>query len=894
MVGTRGKGTRSKSKGLALVPDEPEPLKIIYGGEAADGELLTTVDGKLADGPESEEVKIEILNSEDVPVLGGRHEEQQMEDAMRDEEGFEICYAIAKEDMAVLPDLDEGDKFEGGVSYGVHAVSNMDVENNNEGKNEAEIENDTSNIVEAYYIENCDDTTNEQEPKADEEGPTEEEGKACDVNAWVTYANEGLAASEHVQVAENMDNNEEGMMLIAEEPVSTHAENGDETIKEKVSCGNEVKDVAEKVIRPKKKIVRKKLIKKKISLGKAVTALQPSDKNEGSGVSCKAGTSNDSKPLCVEDNQATGEAGKLNNTENVKDGEKMKGKALVKKRNIIKKKKLQGLSGVQTSNAEQKPEPTGDEPPSDKNEGSGVQTGDAEQKPKPTDDEPPSDKIEGSNVSCKAGTSDDSKPLDVEDNQATGEAGKLTNTESVKDEEKGKGEALVKNLNIIKKTKPQGLSGVQTGNAELKPNPTDDEPPNKENQIIEQEIKNEEAAKSKGKRIRLRKRKNKNVVKGGTQDVNSKNVDKPESSKNGKLSKKTESMGMIFMCSSETKKDCYKYQVFGLPAGKKDIVSKIYKGMRLFLFDVDLKMLYGIYKAAGPGSSNIEPRAFKSKFPSQVRFSVLEDCLPIAEEKFKKIIKDNYYSRNKFDCQLNSVQVKNLCKLFNETTKKSAAIRGGQRHRAVALASTRVDRKRKRTEDTRRVAPGAVSSRERERRRRGPEQVRHVHVVRNEEDMRRAPVLRSQEDMRHALVVRGQEETRLAPVAIDERYRRPVVVYEREAYLPPIASSSLYQPLRAEDPSVTRIYSYERDPGVATYRRDSAVDYRDLGITAPRHFAERSLPDAYATYREPHVYREPAPDTATRHYDYLSTEGRYAEYYRSDDHRPPLPLHRRY
>ncbi|KAL9235311.1 hypothetical protein vseg_010077 [Gypsophila vaccaria] len=810
MVGTSGKGAGSTSKGLALVPDDPEPLKIIIG-EATDGALLTTVDTKLAAASYSVEEKNK-LNSEVVSAFGDSNKEEQMADGMEVAEGFEIDYLIAEGDMAVIPDLDGG-KLEGGVS--IDAVTNMDVENSNEGKNEGGPENDKSNVRDAYHG----DTTKEKEQKADEDAHTEDEEKAC-----VANANEHSAASKHVLVAENRDNNKavntclaasehmlvenangrlaaSELVLVANAnehlaaaehvPVSIRTKNVDESIKENASPSNEVKDVAEKVSRPKKKVMRKKLIKKRISLGKSVTAIneakqQASEKNEGSVVLCETGTSNESKPLSAEDNQATVEVGKLNNTENVQDQEKAEGKPLVRK------------------------------------------------------------------------------------------------------------------LNILKKKKPLGVSGVQTGNVEQGPKPTDDEPPNTENQIIEQEIKNEVALKPKARRNRLRKRKTKKVVEEGTQDVtldmNAKDVDKPGSSKNGK-SKKVDSMGMIFMCSSETKKDCYRYKVFGLPAGKKDIVSKIYKGMRLFLFDVDLKMLYGIYKAAGPGSSNIEPRAFKSKFPSQVRFSVLEDCLPIAEEKFKKIIKENYYTKNKFDCQLNNEQVKNLCQLFRETTKKSESIRAGQRQKAVA--STRVDRKRKRTEDNRRVAPVAISSRERERRGRGPEQVRHVHVVRTQEDTRRAPVLRGQDDIGHALLVRGREETRLAPMVIDERYRRPVVVYEREAYLPQLAPSSLHQPLRAEDPSVTRIYSYERDPGVATYRRDPAIDYRDLAISAPResrHYAERSVHGVYATYREPHVYREPAYDVARRHehYDYLSTEGRYAEYYRSDDARPPLPLHRRY
>lgn len=82
-------------------------------------------------------------------------------------------------------------------------------------------------------------------------------------------------------------------------------------------------------------------------------------------------------------------------------------------------------------------------------------------------------------------------------------------------------------------------------------------------------------------------------------------------------------MGMVFMCSSKTKTDCFRYKILGLPANKQDQVAKIYKGMRLFLFDVDLRLMYGIFKAAGPGGYNIEPKAFKSEFPCQVSIHCL-------------------------------------------------------------------------------------------------------------------------------------------------------------------------------------------------------------------------------------------------------------------------------
>ncbi|KAM7259083.1 hypothetical protein ACFE04_014824 [Oxalis oulophora] len=173
-----------------------------------------------------------------------------------------------------------------------------------------------------------------------------------------------------------------------------------------------------------------------------------------------------------------------------------------------------------------------------------------------------------------------------------------------------------------------------------------------------------------------------------------------KSAKKGKSSlkknTKVDTMGMIFMCSSKTKKDCYQYKVLGSPASKKDLVLKIYKGMRLFLFDIDLKLLYGIYKAESPGGFNIEPNAFNSTYPSQVRFTVLKDCLPVGQENFKDIIKDNYYSKNKFHCQLTSDQVKNLCKLFHDASEgpksKQTDIGSNSKHIDKHLRSKHIDK----------------------------------------------------------------------------------------------------------------------------------------------------------------------------------------------------------
>lgn len=134
------------------------------------------------------------------------------------------------------------------------------------------------------------------------------------------------------------------------------------------------------------------------------------------------------------------------------------------------------------------------------------------------------------------------------------------------------------------------------------------------------------------------------------------------------------------MSNKQTKKECFKRKLFGLPMSQASAVKQVKPGMILFLFEYEQRQLYGIFEATSGGALNIERNAYKSSrgaFPAQVRFRTVWECHPLSEELFRDAIVENYYT---FHFHLSQEQVSRLIYLFSLRKIDGQLVEGTDKH----------------------------------------------------------------------------------------------------------------------------------------------------------------------------------------------------------------------
>lgn len=96
--------------------------------------------------------------------------------------------------------------------------------------------------------------------------------------------------------------------------------------------------------------------------------------------------------------------------------------------------------------------------------------------------------------------------------------------------------------------------------------------------------------------------------------------------------------GYIFGCSSDTMDECLGRGIFGVPAHMASTAAVIAPGSAIFLFNVTDRLVFGIFEALTPATTNIEPSAFSrnpnatsSPFPVQIRVRIALECPPLED-----------------------------------------------------------------------------------------------------------------------------------------------------------------------------------------------------------------------------------------------------------------------
>ena len=88
--------------------------------------------------------------------------------------------------------------------------------------------------------------------------------------------------------------------------------------------------------------------------------------------------------------------------------------------------------------------------------------------------------------------------------------------------------------------------------------------------------------------------------------------------------------GFLLACGESTEAECLTRMLFGTDRTYGPVVIRIRKGDLLFLNNIETDSLHGVFRAVTDGGFNIESKAWKGRYPYQVRVEMLDDKITLS------------------------------------------------------------------------------------------------------------------------------------------------------------------------------------------------------------------------------------------------------------------------
>ena len=90
----------------------------------------------------------------------------------------------------------------------------------------------------------------------------------------------------------------------------------------------------------------------------------------------------------------------------------------------------------------------------------------------------------------------------------------------------------------------------------------------------------------------------------------------------------------IMLCNWLTEQECIDSNLFGDKAKRLDCLDEIKPGDLGFLLNIDRDELIGVFRARTEAQLHIDPKAWKGKFPAQVRVEIVGELKRVKDAAY--------------------------------------------------------------------------------------------------------------------------------------------------------------------------------------------------------------------------------------------------------------------